>query len=113
VHDGPLQTMLAARMELDEVRERIPDPALDMIYAVLNDTAAPSLDGDGAASTGAGSARARAGGSAGTVAPVRDPRRLHHRSHLEEVGRPISQALLYRAARELLANVNKHAGRPR
>ncbi|MET0451566.1 MAG: sensor histidine kinase, partial [Mycobacterium sp.] len=26
LHDGPLQTLLAARMELDEVRERIPDP---------------------------------------------------------------------------------------
>ena len=39
-HDGPLQTLLAARMELDEVRERIPDPALDMVYAALNETAA-------------------------------------------------------------------------
>jgi len=29
---------------------------------------------------------------------------------LEDVGRPASQALLYRAARELLANINKHAG---
>ncbi|MDT5155590.1 MAG: aldehyde dehydrogenase, partial [Mycobacterium sp.] len=29
---------------------------------------------------------------------------------LEDVGRPTSQALLYRAARELLANINKHAG---
>jgi two-component system NarL family sensor kinase len=28
---------------------------------------------------------------------------------IEDVGQPESQALLYRAARELLANVNKHA----
>jgi two-component system, NarL family, sensor kinase len=28
---------------------------------------------------------------------------------IEDVGQPASQALLYRAARELLANVNKHA----
>ncbi|HEX7827822.1 MAG TPA: sensor histidine kinase, partial [Mycobacterium sp.] len=40
LHDGPLQTLLAARMELDEVRERIPDPALDMVYEALNQTAA-------------------------------------------------------------------------
>jgi two-component system NarL family sensor kinase len=31
-------------------------------------------------------------------------------AELEDVGRPASQALLYRAARELLANINKHAG---
>ncbi len=31
------------------------------------------------------------------------------RADLEEVGRPEGQALLYRAARELLSNVNKHA----
>jgi two-component system NarL family sensor kinase len=31
-------------------------------------------------------------------------------AELEDVGKPVSQALLYRAARELLANVNKHAG---
>ena len=31
LHDGPLQTLLAARLELDEARERNPDPALDMV----------------------------------------------------------------------------------
>ena len=39
LHDGPLQTLLAARLELDEARERNPDPALDMVYAALQETA--------------------------------------------------------------------------
>jgi len=38
LHDGPLQTLLAARLELDEARERHPDPALDMVYAALQET---------------------------------------------------------------------------
>ena len=39
LHDGPLQTLLAARLELDEARERNPDPALDMVYEALQETA--------------------------------------------------------------------------
>nr|MDT0526409.1 ATP-binding protein [Streptomyces sp. DSM 41633] len=35
---------------------------------------------------------------------------LTGRADREDVGRPVGQALLYRAARELLANINKHAG---
>ncbi len=31
--------MLASRLELDEARERNPDPALDMVYAALQETA--------------------------------------------------------------------------
>jgi len=37
LHDGPLQTLLAARLELDEASERNPDPALDMVYAALQE----------------------------------------------------------------------------
>ena len=39
LHDGPLETLLAVRLELDEARERNPDPALDMVYAALQETA--------------------------------------------------------------------------
>ena len=39
LHDGPLQTLLAARLELDEARGRNPDPALDMVYEALQETA--------------------------------------------------------------------------
>jgi signal transduction histidine kinase len=40
LHDGPLQTLLAARLQLDEVRERHPDPALDVLQTALHEAAA-------------------------------------------------------------------------
>jgi two-component system NarL family sensor kinase len=110
LHDGPLQTLLAARMELDEVRERIPDPALDMVYAALNETAA------GLRST-VTALHPQVLAQLGLAPGVRELLRQAETrgdfivdAELEDVGRPASQALLYRAARELLANINKHAG---
>ncbi|MCU1701186.1 MAG: signal transduction histidine kinase [Mycobacterium sp.] len=109
LHDGPLQTLLAARMELDEVRERIPDPALDMVYAALNETAA------GLRST-VTALHPQVLAQLGLAPGVRELLRQSEtrgdfiiEADLEDVGRPASQALLYRAARELLANINKHA----
>ena len=110
LHDGPLQTLLAARLELDEVRERIPDPALDMVYAALNETAA------GLRST-VTALHPQVLAQLGLAPGVRELLRQSEArgdfvidAELEDVGRPASQALLYRAARELLANINKHAG---
>jgi two-component system NarL family sensor kinase len=109
LHDGPLQTLLAARLELDEVRERIPDPALDMVYAALNDTAA------GLRSTVTAlhpQVLAQLGLTPGVTELVRQYEGRADfviDAELEDVGTPASQALLYRAARELLANINKHA----
>jgi two-component system NarL family sensor kinase len=110
LHDGPLQTLLAARLELDEVRERTPDPALDMVYAALNDTAA------GLRST-VTALHPQVLAQLGLAPGVRELLRQSEirgdfiiDAELEDVGRPDSQALLYRAARELLANINKHAG---
>jgi two-component system NarL family sensor kinase len=109
LHDGPLQTLLAARMELDEVRERLPDPALDMVYAALNETAA------GLRST-VTALHPQVLAQLGLAPGVRELLRQSEtrgdfiiEADLEDVGRPASQALLYRAARELLANINKHA----
>jgi two-component system NarL family sensor kinase len=109
LHDGPLQDLLAARLELDEVRERHSDPALDAAYQAVQDTAT----------------RLRSTVTAlhphvltevGLTAAVRELiRDYEHRGNfaieadLEDVGRPRSQSLLYRAARELLANARKHA----
>jgi two-component system NarL family sensor kinase len=109
LHDGPLQTLLAARLELDEVRERIPDPALDMVYAALNDTAA------GLRSTVTAlhpQVLAQLGLTPGVTELVRQYESRGDftvDAELEDVGTPASQALLYRAARELLANITKHA----
>jgi two-component system NarL family sensor kinase len=109
LHDGPLQTLLAARLELDEVRERMPDPALDMVYRALNDTAA------GLRSTVTAlhpQVLAQLGLTPGVRELVRQQQsrgEVTVDAELEDVGTPVSQALLYRAARELLVNVTKHA----
>ena len=109
LHDGPLQDLLAARLELDEVRERHADPGLDAAYQAIQETAT----------------RLRSTVTAlhpqvltevGLTAALRELiRGYEHRGNfaieadLEEVGQPRSQSLLYRAARELLANATKHA----
>ncbi|WP_419179410.1 sensor histidine kinase [Mycolicibacterium iranicum] len=110
LHDGPLQTLLAARLELDEARERVPDPALDAVYTALQDTAA------GLRST-VTELHPQVLAQLGLTDGVRELLRQFQSRHdvtviatLEEVGKPQSQALLYRAARELLTNVGKHAG---
>ncbi|MCW2516958.1 MAG: signal transduction histidine kinase [Mycobacterium sp.] len=110
LHDGPLQTLLAARLELDEVRERMPDPSLDVVYAALNETAA------GLRST-VTALHPQVLAQLGLTPGVRELVRQYQTrgdftidAELEDVGKPVSQALLYRAVRELLANINKHAG---
>jgi two-component system, NarL family, sensor kinase len=109
LHDGPLQSLLAARLELDEVRERVPDPALDLVHAALQETAA------GLRST-VTELHPQVLAQLGLTAAVRElVRQFESRgdyvveSVLDDVGKPASQDLLYRAARELLANVHKHA----
>ncbi|MGE0217850.1 sensor histidine kinase [Mycolicibacterium sp.] len=110
LHDGPLQTLLAARLELDEARDRNPDPALDEVYAALQETAA------GLRST-VTQLHPQVLAQLGLTAGIRELlRQFQSRYDIEvvadlaEVGKPASQSLLYRAARELLTNVGKHAG---
>jgi two-component system, NarL family, sensor kinase len=109
LHDGPLQTLLAARLELDEARERHPDPALDMVYGALQETAT------GLRST-VTELHPQVLAQLGLTPAVRELlRQLESRTDLavqadlDDVGSPESQALLYRAARELLTNIGKHA----
>ncbi|HKV19818.1 MAG TPA: sensor histidine kinase [Mycobacterium sp.] len=110
LHDGPLQTLLAARLELDEARERNPDPALDMVYQALQETAT------GLRST-VTELHPQVLAQLGLTPALRDMvKQFEARTHvtvdadLEDVGKPESQQLLHRAARELLTNVGKHAG---
>lgn len=110
LHDGPLQTLLAARLDLDEIRERIPDPELDRVHAALQETAV------GLRST-VTALHPQVLAQLGLAPAVRELLRQYEnrpevtvRADLADVGHPEAQALLYRAARELLANVNKHAG---
>lgn len=109
LHDGPLQNLLAARMEVDELRERSPDPALDLVYDALQQTAT------GLRST-VTQLHPQVLAQLGLAAGVRElVRQFEARgdydvsADFDDVGKPASQALMYRAARELLANVHKHA----
>lgn len=109
LHDGPLQNLLAARMEVDELRERSPDPALDLVYDALQQTAT------GLRST-VTQLHPQVLAQLGLAAGVRElVRQFESRgdydvsADIDDVGKPASQALMYRAARELLANVHKHA----
>lgn len=109
LHDGPLQNLLAARLELDEVRQRHPDPALDLVYTALQETAT------GLRST-VTALHPQVLAQLGLTPAVRELlRQFESRSgatvdaELDDVGKPASQTLMYRAARELLANVHKHA----
>ena len=102
-------TLLAARLELDEARERNPDPALDMVYAALQETAT------GLRST-VTELHPQVLAQLGLTPAVRELLRqfesrtdLAVQAELDDVGKPESQALLYRAARELLTNIGKHA----
>jgi two-component system NarL family sensor kinase len=109
LHDGPLQNLLAARMELDEIRERLPDPALDAVHSALQQTAALLR-------SVVTELHPQVLAQLGLTAGVRElARQFESRGQgeviadLEEVGKPESEPLIYRAARELLANAGKHA----
>ena len=107
IHDGPLQNVLAARLELSAARERCSDPSLDAVDTILRDTAAQlrsavtTLHPQVLAELGLTAAVRELVGQSGRWFTVD--------ADLDEVGRPSSQALLYRAARELLVNAHKHA----
>lgn len=110
LHDGPLQTLLAARLELDEIRARISDPRLDRVHAALQDTAVELRSTVTAL-------HPQVLAQLGLTPAVQELLRQYEtrpditvRADLEDVGHPENQALLYRATRELLSNINKHAG---
>jgi two-component system NarL family sensor kinase len=112
LHDGPLQILLAARLELDEVRDRHPDPALDVLQTALHEAAA------GLRST-VSELHPQVLAQLGLTPAIQELVRQYEirggcviEAQLEDVGRPSSQSLLYRAARELLANTLKHARQP-
>lgn len=109
LHDGPLQTLLAARMEVDLLRDSQPDPALDVVHDALQDTAAMLR-------STVTELHPQVLAQLGLAAAIRElVRQFESRggqtvtARLEDVGKPASQALMHRAARELLTNIGKHA----
>ncbi|HEX2285493.1 MAG TPA: ATP-binding protein [Mycobacterium sp.] len=109
LHDGPLQSLLAARLDLDEVRERSDDPALESVHTALQQTAA-------ALRSTVTELHPQVLAQLGLTPAIRELLRQFETrgeyvvdAELDDVGKPASQQLLYRAARELLANIHKHA----
>ncbi|MUM18123.1 histidine kinase [Mycobacterium sp. CBMA271] len=107
LHDGPLQNLLAARLEIEEVLERHPDPVLRAVHSSLRDTATELR---GAVS----SLHPQVLAELGLTAAIRELARQYTArgsvvvAELQDVGSPPAQPLVYRAAKELLTNAVKH-----
>lgn len=109
LHDGPLQNLLAARLDLDELRDSPTPDGFDRLDTALRETVA-------ALRTTVGTLHPQVLEQVGLSAAVRDLAQRHEQRwgvpvecDIDEVGHPPGQALLHRAARELLGNVHKHS----
>jgi two-component system NarL family sensor kinase len=109
LHDGPLQNLLAARLDLEELAERYHDPDLEAVRLAVTRTATQLRS---TLTTLHPAVLAELGLAAAVrelVHQYADRDRFEIETELAEVGKPPVQDLLYRAARELLTNVVKHA----
>jgi two-component system NarL family sensor kinase len=109
LHDGPLQNLLAVRLDLDDLRDNPTPEGFDRLDAALRDTVTTLR-------TTVGTLHPQVLAQVGLTAAVQELVAKYQQRHsaefttdLEDVGRPAAQALLYRSARELLANVHKHS----
>ncbi len=109
LHDGPLQNLLAARLDLDELRENPTAAGFDRLDAALRETVSELR-------TTVSTLHPQVLDQVGLSAAVSELAQRNEQrwgtpvcAELDEVGRPESQTLIYRAARELLTNAYKHA----
>lgn len=109
LHDGPLQNLLAARLDLDELRDNPTPEGFDRLDAALRETV-------GDLRNTVTTLHPQVLAQVGLSASVRD---MAHRyearwgipvgTDIEEVGKPEAEALIHRGARELLTNAHKHS----
>lgn len=109
LHDGPLQNLLAVRLDLEDLREQSSGEVLDRVESAVRDTVA-------ALRSTVSTLHPQVLAQVGLAAALGELARQHGQRtgvdvgvDVDEVGKPASQALLYRAARELLANAHKHS----
>lgn len=109
LHDGPLQNLLAARLDLDELRENPTSQGFDRLDAALRETVTGLR-------TTVATLHPQVLEQLGLTAAVRDMAQRYEqrwgtpvRTTIDEVGRPEAQTLIHRAARELLSNAHKHS----
>jgi two-component system NarL family sensor kinase len=109
LHDGPLQNLLAARVYLHRLRATASEPDIEQVDAALLEAVSALR---GAVSTLHPEVLDRAGLTM-AIRQLVDGHELRWgipiQADLEEVGCPVGQEMLYRAARELLVNAAKHA----
>jgi two-component system NarL family sensor kinase len=109
LHDGPLQNLLAVRLDLDDLRDKPTAEGFDRLDAALRDTVTTLRT---TVSTLHPQVLAQVGLAAAVqelVAKYQQRHSAEFSTDIDDVGRPVAQALLYRSARELLANVHKHS----
>lgn len=109
LHDGPLQNLLAARLDLEDLRDNPTEDGFERLDAALRESVA-------ALRTTVSTLHPQVLDQVGLSGAVRDLVEKNEQrwgtpieAGIDDVGRPSCQAMLFRAARELLANVNKHA----
>lgn len=109
LHDGPLQNLLAARLDLDELRDNPTAEGFDRLDAALRETV-------GDLRNTVSTLHPQVLAQVGLSAAVRDLAQRHRQRwgtavsiDVDEVGEPEAEALIHRAARELLANAHKHS----
>ena len=109
LHDGPLQNLLAARLDLDELREHPSQEGFDRLDRALTETVT-------ALRSTVSTLHPQVLVQVGLSAAVRDVAERYEQrwgttvhADIAEVGRPEAQTLIYRAARELLTNAHKHS----
>ncbi|MCV7191974.1 sensor histidine kinase [Mycolicibacterium brumae] len=109
LHDGPLQELLAARLALDELAERVPDPTISAVREALAGTATQLRSTLRTLHPAVLSELGLTPALAELLRSYRNRGPFAVEGELAEVGKPSAQDLLYRAARELLGNAAKHA----
>ena len=109
LHDGPLQNLLAARLDLDELRDNPSAEGFDRLDAALRATV-------GELRNTVATLHPQVLAQVGLSAAVRDLANRYEQRwgtsvhvEIDEVGESDSEALIHRAARELMNNVHKHA----
>ena len=110
LHDGPLQNLLAARLNLDDLRDNPNAEGFDRLDAALRETVTTLRT---TVATLHPQVLAQVGLTAAVqelVGKYQQRWSIEFTAELDDVGRPQAQTLLYRAARELLANAHKHSG---
>ena len=109
LHDGPLQNLLAARLDLDDLRDHPTAEGFDRLDAALRDTVTTLRT---TVTTLHPQVLAQVGLTAAVqelIGKYQQRWNVEITADLDDVGRPRAQTLLYRAARELLANAYKHS----